>query len=71
MKLDLNVKLSTEGAKDCRGIPSSGTGLPDGIFSNPKSQFGCILEGLRIENVVTFYGHLEYFTAILQTPLFH
>jgi hypothetical protein len=36
-------------------------GLPDGFFSNPKSQFGQILEGLRLENMVIFYGHLEYF----------
>jgi hypothetical protein len=33
--------------------------LPDGLFSNPNSQFGKILEGLRLEN-----GHLEYFTDI-------
>jgi hypothetical protein len=26
-------------------------GLPDGLFSNPKSQFWQILEGLRLENV--------------------
>jgi hypothetical protein len=32
-------------------------GLPDGLFSNPKSQFGKILEGLRLENVDIFYGH--------------
>jgi hypothetical protein len=29
-------------------------GLPDGIFSNQKSLFGSILEGLAIENVVHF-----------------
>jgi hypothetical protein len=39
-------------------------GLPDGFFSNQKSQFGYILEGPRLENVDTFYGHLEYFTDI-------
>jgi hypothetical protein len=46
-------------------------GMPDGPFPNQKSQFGQILEGLRMENVsifVTimnisrpsgiFYGHL-------------
>jgi hypothetical protein len=38
--------------------------LPDGFFSNQKSQFGKILEGLRWENVDIFYGHLEYFTDI-------
>jgi hypothetical protein len=26
-------------------------GLPDGFFSNQKSQIGYILEGLRLENV--------------------
>jgi hypothetical protein len=29
----------------------SGTGLPDGIFSNQKSHFGKILEGLAMEDV--------------------
>jgi hypothetical protein len=37
------------------------TGLPDGLFSNQKSQFGKILDGLRLENVDIFNGHLEYF----------
>jgi hypothetical protein len=40
------------------------SGLPDGSFSNQKSQFGQILEGLRWENVAIFYGYLEYFTNI-------
>jgi hypothetical protein len=40
------------------------TGLPDGVFSNPKYQFGKILEGLVMEDVGKFYGHLVYFTAI-------
>jgi hypothetical protein len=31
-------------------------GLPDGLFSNQKSQFGQFLEGLRLENVDIFYG---------------
>jgi hypothetical protein len=35
-----------------------GPGLPDGIFSNQKSQFGSIWEGLAIEDVGIFYGHL-------------
>jgi hypothetical protein len=42
----------------------SHSGLPDDFFSNQKSQFEQILEGLRRENVEIFYGHLEYFTAI-------
>jgi uncharacterized membrane protein YuzA (DUF378 family) len=40
-------------------------GLPDGIFSNPKSRFGLILEGLEMEKVGIFFGHSEYITAIL------
>jgi hypothetical protein len=39
-------------------------GLPDGIFSNHKSQFGQILEGVSIEEGGMFYCHLVYFTAI-------
>jgi hypothetical protein len=38
--------------------------LPDGIFSNQKSRFGLILEGLEMEKVETFYGNFEYITAI-------
>jgi hypothetical protein len=34
-------------------------GLPDGLFSNQKSQFGKKILGLRLENVAIFYGHLE------------
>jgi hypothetical protein len=45
-------------------LPVSPAGLPDGLFSNQKSQFGYIWEGLRIENAGLFYGHLEYFTVI-------
>jgi hypothetical protein len=37
--------------------------LPDGIFSNQKSKFGSIWEGLEMENVGIFYGHLEYIMA--------
>jgi hypothetical protein len=40
------------------------SGLPDGLISNQKSQFGFTLEGLKMENVFIFYGHLEYFMAI-------
>jgi hypothetical protein len=35
----------------------SASGSPDGLFSNPKSQFGKILERLRLETVNIFYGH--------------
>jgi hypothetical protein len=40
------------------------SGLPDGLFSNQKSQFGKIFQGLGLENVDIFYGHLEHFTDI-------
>jgi hypothetical protein len=40
------------------------SGLPDGLFSNRKTKFGYILEGLRIKNVAIFYGQLEYFMEI-------
>jgi hypothetical protein len=40
------------------------TGLPDGLFSNQKTQFGYILEGLGVENVDIFCGHLKYFTTM-------
>jgi hypothetical protein len=40
------------------------TGLPDGIFSNQKIQFGQLLEGLGMENVATINNHLEYNMAI-------
>jgi hypothetical protein len=41
-----------------------GTRVARWFLSNQKSQFGKILEGLRLENVVIFYGHLEFFTDI-------
>jgi hypothetical protein len=37
--------------------------LPDGIFSNQKSQFGKFFEGLAMEDIGIFYGHLVYLTA--------
>jgi hypothetical protein len=37
--------------------------LPGGLFSNQKSQFGQILDGLVMEDVVIFYGHLVHFTV--------
>jgi hypothetical protein len=39
-------------------------GLPDGLFSNQKSQFGKNFQVLRLENIDIFYGHLEYFMDI-------
>jgi hypothetical protein len=38
--------------------------LPDGIFSNQKSLFGEILEGLAMGVVGIFYGNLVHFTTI-------
>jgi hypothetical protein len=38
--------------------------LPDGFFSDQKSQFGWFLENLEMENVVINSGHFEYFTTI-------
>jgi hypothetical protein len=38
--------------------------LPGVKFSNQKSQFGYILEGLAMEDVGLFYGHLLHFIAI-------
>jgi hypothetical protein len=38
--------------------------LPDGIFSNPKSQFWQILEGLGMEKDGIFYGHLDNTTDV-------
>jgi hypothetical protein len=38
--------------------------LPDGSFSNQKSQFGQNLEGLGMENVVRFYDNLENVSVI-------
>jgi hypothetical protein len=51
------------------------SGLPDGIFSNQKIEFGKISEGLAMEGVGIFhgnyvgpfYGHLVYFVAICYT----
>jgi hypothetical protein len=36
------------------GFHVTKTGLPDGIFSNQKSQFGKLLEGLAMEDVGIF-----------------
>jgi hypothetical protein len=39
-------------------------GLPDGTFSNQKSQIGYISEGLAVEDVGIFYYHLVYYISI-------
>jgi hypothetical protein len=38
-------------------------GLPDGLFSNQKSVLGKFLEGLAMEDVGIFYGHLVHSTV--------
>jgi hypothetical protein len=43
---------------------ASTAGLPDGLFSNQKSQFGKNFQGLRLENNDIFYGQLEHFMDI-------
>jgi hypothetical protein len=40
------------------------SGLPDGIFSNQKSQFGQFLDCLAMKDVGKLYVYLVYFTAI-------
>jgi hypothetical protein len=52
------------GAKSDILVSACRTGLPDGKFSNQKSQFGSISEGLAMEDVGMFYDHLVYFTTI-------
>jgi hypothetical protein len=49
---------SNPGNVACNESYESVTILPDGLFSNQKSQFGLILKRLRLENVDIFYGHL-------------
>jgi hypothetical protein len=38
-------------------------GLPDGIFSKQKSQFGKIFYSLTLDDVGIFYRHSVYFTG--------
>jgi hypothetical protein len=38
--------------------------LPDGLFSNQKSQFWGTFLGLKLKNVDTVHGHLEFFKDI-------
>jgi hypothetical protein len=48
----------------CKFISSFQPGLPDGFFSDQKSQFEYILVDLEMENVVIYSGHIWYFTTI-------
>jgi hypothetical protein len=40
------------------------SGLPDGLFSDHKSQFWFIFVGLGMENLEIFYGHFGIFKSI-------
>jgi hypothetical protein len=51
-------KMEVKRKKKCHGVFLL-PGLPDGLFSNQKSQFGQFFEGLRLEKVNICYGHLE------------
>jgi hypothetical protein len=51
-KIEINLGLTIK-----RYFSDRMAGLPDGLFSNPKSQFGFILDGLGMENVFIFYDH--------------
>jgi hypothetical protein len=42
------------------GISLTSPGLPDGLFSYQKSQFGYIFEDHGLENFGVFYGHLAF-----------
>jgi hypothetical protein len=37
--------------------------MPVDLFSNQKSKFGKILEGLAMEDIGIFYGHLVHFSV--------
>jgi hypothetical protein len=43
---------------------SSRPGLPDGLYPNQKSQFGLLLEDLKLKNVYKIYVLLDSFTDI-------
>jgi hypothetical protein len=58
-----NVKNMSWHSCAVRSMPKPG--LSDGIFSNQKSRFGQILEGIAMEDVAKLYGHFVYFKAIL------
>jgi hypothetical protein len=50
----MKTLLSLVASKSGLAICNSGAGLPDAFFSNQKSKFGQILEGLRMEKVDIF-----------------
>jgi hypothetical protein len=59
------LKQSYVGTESDRAVQTTiGPGLPDGILSNQKFQFGSFLEALAMEDVGIFHDHLVYFVAI-------
>jgi hypothetical protein len=59
------AKYAVQFPPSCWAIKMAATdsGLPDGIFSNQKSRFGLILEGLAMQDVNILYGRLVFFTT--------
>jgi hypothetical protein len=64
VKVSPNKKCGNERAMNnlCRPLilfqkKTFQAGLPDGLFSNQKYQFGKILEGPSMENLGMFYEH--------------
>jgi hypothetical protein len=60
------ARVQKDSSKTFCQVATSQAWLPDGIFSNQKSQFGLILEGIGMVNVGILYDHMEY---ILYSPL--
>jgi hypothetical protein len=58
-----NPASASVGRKSYDFHERSRTGLPDGLFSNQKSNFGKILEGHAMEDDGIFYGHSVHFTV--------
>jgi hypothetical protein len=58
--------IASDSEKVAESSTNSGAGLPDGIFSYQKYQFGQIFEGRGLKMLVfllpieIFYGHLVY-----------
>jgi hypothetical protein len=56
--------FKVETSLECCLAQTPGPGLPDGIFSNPTSEFVQVFEGLAMEDV-TF--HAQFSWSILQS----
>jgi hypothetical protein len=61
-KCEAQLLYQTQKKQICeqKVTPWSTAELPDGLFSNQKSKFGSILEGLAMEDVGIFYGLLVH-----------